>query len=366
MPMMFWMNWTTSASMMSSKAPMRQLMWMMQVASVESLSILATLLKLWVNRSRAFILMLTMVTQITQELKQGSMSTCLKHCGACCCSPNPGRDRANEAPMHKFDRVGISTRMKHITEQLQPICAKVSVILNMEMLGSKSNTQDSTTSQRITISESVDPKLYGRNKMKDKIIRDITNGIYAEQDLSVLSLFGPGGIGKTTLVQYIYNNQEVHSHFQATIWVCVSFNFNVSMLIQQIKDQIPEVDGENGTAEDHIEQRLKSKRFLLILDDMWKCDGEDMWKRLLVPFRKSQAKGNVVIVTTRFPALAEMVNTMDHPIELERLEQEEFMQLFEACVFGEAKALSRPEFLSKIPNAYICVNPRPEISRGSQ
>lgn len=261
-----------------------------------------------------------------------------KHCGACCCSPNPGRDRANEAPMHKFDRVGISTRMKHIAEQLQPICAKVSVILNMEMLGSKSNTQDSTTSQRITISGSVEPKLYGRNKMKDEIIRDVTKGIYSEQDLSVLSLFGPGGIGKTTLVQYIYNNQEVQSHFQVKIWVCVSFSFNVSMLLQQIMDQIPKVDGENGTAEDRIEQRLKSKRFLLILDDMWKCDGEDMWKRLLVPFRKSQAKGNAVVVTTRFPALAEMVNTMDHPIELERLEQEEFMQLFEACVFGEAKA----------------------------
>lgn len=261
-----------------------------------------------------------------------------KHCGACCCSPNPGRDRANEAPMHKFDRVGISTRMKHITEQLQPICAKVSVILNMEMLGSKSNTQDSTTSQRITISKSVEPKLYGRNKMKDEIIRDVTKGIYSEQDLSVLSLFGPGGIGKTTLVQYIYNNQELQSHFQVKIWVCVSFSFNVSMLLQQIMDQIPKVDGENGTAEDRIEQRLKSKRFLLILDDMWKCDGEDMWKRLLVPFRKSQAKGNAVVVTTRFPALAEMVNTMDHPIELERLEQEEFMQLFEACVFGEAKA----------------------------
>uniref|UniRef100_A0A0E0F4H0 AAA+ ATPase domain-containing protein n=1 Tax=Oryza meridionalis TaxID=40149 RepID=A0A0E0F4H0_9ORYZ len=252
----------------------------------------------------------------------------------CCCSPNPGRDRANEVPMLKFDRVGISTRMKHIVEQLQPICAKVSVILNMEMLGSNNrNTQDSTTSQRLTISESVEPKLYGRNKMKDEIIRDVTKGIYSEQGLSVLSLFGPGGIGKTTLVQYIYNNQEVQSHFHVKIWVCVSFSFNVSMLLQQIKDQIPKVDGENGTAEDRIEQR-----FLLILDDMWKCDGEDMWKRLLVPFSKGQAKGNVVLVTTRFPALAEMVNTIDQPIELERLEHEEFMQLFEACVFGEAKA----------------------------
>nr|AAP54747.2 hypothetical protein LOC_Os10g38520 [Oryza sativa Japonica Group] len=31
-----------------------------------------------------------------------------------------------------------------------------------------------------------------------------------------------------------------------------------------------------------------------------------------------------------------------------------------------AGGMSRPEFLSKIPNAYMCVNPRPGISRGTQ
>ncbi len=30
------------------------------------------------------------------------------------------------------------------------------------------------------------------------------------------------------------------------------------------------------------------------------------------------------------------------------------------------RLLSRPEFLSKIPNAYVCVNPHPGISRGTQ
>ncbi len=33
---------------------------------------------------------------------------------------------------------------------------------------------------------------------------------------------------------------------------------------------------------------------------------------------------------------------------------------------SDAAGLSRPEFLSKIPNAYMCVNPRPGISRGTQ
>nr|BAD62336.1 hypothetical protein [Oryza sativa Japonica Group] len=33
---------------------------------------------------------------------------------------------------------------------------------------------------------------------------------------------------------------------------------------------------------------------------------------------------------------------------------------------GWRQIVSRPEFLSKIPNAYMCVNPRPGINRGTQ
>ncbi len=39
-----------------------------------------------------------------------------------------------------------------------------------------------------------------------------------------------------------------------------------------------------------------------------------------------------------------------------------------SCEFlmDEISKMSCPEFLSKIPNAYMCVNPRPGISRGTQ
>jgi DNA replication protein DnaC len=189
--------------------------------------------------------------------------------------------------------VEISKTMKEIVEQLKPVCAKVSTILNLELLESnRSITQfiatslDTKTSNKkwhipsptnamsrpITDSESTEPKLYGRKNEKSNIIQDITKGAYCNMDLTVLPIVGPGGIGKTTLTQYIYNDAEVQSHFEVKIWVCVSVDFNVHRLTQEIADKLP---NENKP----VEERLKSKRFLLVLDDMWDCRHEDEWKR---------------------------------------------------------------------------------------
>jgi len=124
-----------------------------------------------------------------------------------------------QAPELKFDRVEMSQKMKEIVDQLKPLCAKVSAILNIELLDSSrsivqcigtsldtwfSKGQWPTPSNRnammsrpITTPEFIEPKLYGREDEKTDIIFDITKGKYCEKNLTVL-LVGPGGIGKTT------------------------------------------------------------------------------------------------------------------------------------------------------------------------
>ncbi|CAN6210360.1 unnamed protein product [Urochloa humidicola] len=82
----------------------------------------------------------------------------------------PQSELIADTPKLKFDRVDMSRRMKEIVEQLKPLCAKVSAILNLEFLAancSASKRQD--TSRPITNSDSIEPKLYGRKDEKKNL-----------------------------------------------------------------------------------------------------------------------------------------------------------------------------------------------------
>ncbi|KAM3310129.1 hypothetical protein ACQJBY_031050 [Aegilops geniculata] len=258
-------------------------------------------------------------------------------CGAC--QPKAPTQRVRtieETRKLKFDRVEMSKRMIDIVEQLKHVCAMVSTILNLELLNiSRIPAQVGLAMDRPkTTPQIIEPQLYGRDAQKKEIVDGITHGEYSSEQLTVLPIVGPGGVGKTTFTQHIF--EEVKSCFQVTIWICVSLNFTADRLAQEILEQIPKDDNEskNSSKEELIEQRLRSKRFLLVLDDVWKYH-DDEWKKLVAPFKKAGTEGNMVIVTTRIPGVADMVRTVDHSIEMEHLGPQDMMSFFEACVFGD-------------------------------
>ncbi|KAF0903746.1 hypothetical protein E2562_029102 [Oryza meyeriana var. granulata] len=156
-------------------------------------------------------------------------------CCSCPCRASQSADTMR-TPKLKFDRVDLSTRMKHIVEQLKPVCAKVSTILNLELLESciamtmSINAEFSkkpghalvhpssvAMNRPVTTSGIIDPQFYGRKGEKSRIVKAITQGDYCDKDLTVIPIVGPGGIGKTTLTQHIY--REVQDHFDVKVWL---------------------------------------------------------------------------------------------------------------------------------------------------
>ncbi|XBI74284.1 hypothetical protein VPH35_067854 [Triticum aestivum] len=260
-------------------------------------------------------------------------------CGACPPKAPTQRVRnTEETPKLKFDRVEMSKRMVDMVEQLKHVCAMVSTILNLELLSLSRipNPVNIPMDRPKTTPQIIEPQLYGRDTQKKEIIDGITHGEYSSKQLTVLPIVGPGGVGKTTFTQHIF--EEVKSCFQVRIWICVSLNFTADRLAQEILEQIPKdnsSESKNGSSkEEQIEQRLRSKSFLLVLDDVWKYH-DDEWKKLVAPFKKAGTEGNMVIVTTRIPGVADMVRTVDHSIEMEHLGPQDMLSFFEACVFGD-------------------------------
>nr|UBY07594.1 NBS-LRR disease resistance protein [Dasypyrum villosum] len=282
------------------------------------------------------------------------LSGCMPKLGKllpCSSSPHPhvhGDEvgaNAQETPMHEFNRVDFSQRMKDTVEQLKLMRNEVTKILQ----GCGPRTiPDIAQSRPITKGRIDEPKLYGRDTVMNNIIHDITKGQqYCTKGLTVLPVVGPGGMGKTTLIQHIYRNQQVQNNFPVMIWICVSFNFNLDKVLEQIKIGTRPVDSEKegSTAEELIEERLKYKRFLLVLDDIWQISNVGDWEKLLSILNQSQEKGSMVLVTTRFRAIAQMVKTTGHSIELDGLNSGEFRKLFLTFVFGDEQCPRDKHFL---------------------
>nr|UBY07266.1 NBS-LRR disease resistance protein [Dasypyrum villosum] len=264
-------------------------------------------------------------------------------------SPHPNigdDDRGNEqeTPKLEFNRVDFSQRMKGIVEKLQLMRNEINKIL---IHCEPRTVQDITQSRPITKGRIDEPKLYGRDHVMNSIIHDIIEGQYRDNCLTVIPVVGPGGIGKTTLIQHIYRSQQVQNHFPVMIWICVSLSFNLDKVLEQIKTCTPAVEKEKigSTTEDLIEQRLKSKRLLLVLDDIWQISNGDDWGKLVSTLNQSQEKGSMILVTTRFQAIAQKVKETGHSIELNGLESEEFRKLFLAFVFGDEQYPRNKQFL---------------------
>ncbi|XP_020195944.1 putative disease resistance protein RGA3 [Aegilops tauschii subsp. strangulata] len=171
-------------------------------------------------------------------------------------------------------------------------------------------------------------------------------------DLLVLPIVGIGGVGKTTLAQHICSHEEVESHFDKIIWVCVSDDFDVKRLTKEVIQSCSE---KYATTENlNLLQKIfsdiaRTEKLLIVLDDMWDDvlkENRKHWNRFCAPLR-NVLPGSMMLITTRSPQVADKVGTMD-PITLEGLEDDAFWKFFEVCVFESGSSSNNDPELEHI------------------
>ncbi|CDP17512.1 unnamed protein product [Coffea canephora] len=109
-------------------------------------------------------------------------------------------------------------------------------------------------------------RIHGHARVK-KLLTD------SESDsISVISITGPPGLGKTTLAKAVFNTPLFDNHFDKKIWVCVAKEVEITELFKMILESSTKKKAEVDSREvivEGIETKLKEKRYLLVLDDLW-------------------------------------------------------------------------------------------------
>ena len=76
-------------------------------------------------------------------------------------------------------------------------------------------------------------EVIGRELDKKAII-DLLLDFDVEENVSFISIVEIGGLGKTTLAQYVYNDEKIMTCFELRIWVCVFDVFDVKTIVENI------------------------------------------------------------------------------------------------------------------------------------
>ncbi|CAI8595943.1 unnamed protein product [Vicia faba] len=176
-------------------------------------------------------------------------------------------------------------------------------------------------------------QVVGFESSRDELVRCLVEGT---NELVLVSVVGMGGLGKTTLSNYVFNNLLVKKHFDCRSFITVSQSYTVrDLLIDMVEkfckdsnESIPKglqkMDGK--TLITHVRQYLESKRYLVFFDDVWKEKFSDEIQHALI----SNNKGSRIIVTTRMMHVAEYFKKYFpvHVHELQPLSLEKAWELF--------------------------------------
>ena len=234
---------------------------------------------------------------------------------------------------------GIKSRVEDITDTLERLAQE------KDVLGLKEGGVGDNLSNRWPTTCLVDESgVYGRDGNQEEIVEFLRSYNASGNKIGVIALVGMGGIGKTTLAQLVYKDRRVVDCFDLKAWVCVSEEFDLvritKTILKAITSETSTDDNDLNLLQCKLEERLSRKKFLLVLDDMWNENYNDL-ESLQLPFNAG-LRGSKIIVTTRSGEVARVMRSISI-YHLRQLSPEDCWSLFAKHAFENGDSSPHPK-----------------------
>ncbi|KAL2971814.1 hypothetical protein AAZX31_15G218500 [Glycine max] len=228
----------------------------------------------------------------------------------------------------------IESRMEQILDDLDDLESQSGYLglTRTRGVGVGSGSGSKVLEKLPSASSVVESDIYGRDDDKKLIFDWISSD--TDEKLSILSIVGMAGLGKTTLAQLVYNDPRIVCKFDVKAWICVSEEFDVFNVSRAILETITD-STDHGRELEIVQRRLKEKladkKFLLVLDDVWN-ESRPKWEAVQNAL-VCGAQGSKVLVTTRSKEVASTMRSKEQ--RLEQLQEDYCWQLFAKHAFKD-------------------------------
>lgn len=245
-------------------------------------------------------------------------------------------------PKNVWFRRKISSELKNISRMIKAIPERNQRFGVGGLQGTSSITCDDACRWVQNRAESslfiMEDELVGIESKKQELMDWLMNG---DQEQMVVSVVGMGGSGKTTLVAKAFNDETVKRHFNCCPWITVSKTYVIEDLFRSLikefhQGRIEEVPADiNSMTYRELLQvlinYLESKRFVVVLDDVWDTK---LWEEIKISLQNRRLGSRIILTIRKEDVASYSYGVQSHIHRIKPLKLNEAWELFSSKAFS--------------------------------